>query len=425
VRIALVSTDGSGAWFLLRLMREGNSCDYYLLEEDKSSKVLAGMVPEPKFSAPKSWKQYDLVIFDRNSDGELADEIRKQTYVIGCSELSCRLEDDRLFGLETMEQMGISVPAYEAFDSPESARRFLSENPDRYVFKPFQEPGGEDLDCLTTYVSHSAADMENSLDRLFKASKGASFILQKFVEGIEISTEAWFDGTNFHFVNATLEEKKFLAGNLGQNIGCAGNVVWPYRGVPLVFERGLAKGLDWLRERDYRGMIDLNAIVTRNQVYGLEWTSRFGYHASATLLNMLTTPWAEFFVQFPAAPAGGIVSEGKVDCDFAAAINISVPPFPCPKMKTAAGMPIEGVDPEQAWQETYLCDAMLEGDELTTAGIDGYIGCVLAKGHTFRGAWGNALEQVKKIKAPDLQWRNDLETSTGQRYRKLQEQGWI
>jgi len=88
VRIALVSADGSGAWFLLRLMREGNSCDYYLTTEDKTARGMAGLVPEPIHNAPKSWKQYDLVVFDGNSDGELADKIRKQTNVLGCSELS-------------------------------------------------------------------------------------------------------------------------------------------------------------------------------------------------------------------------------------------------------------------------------------------------------------------------------------------------
>lgn len=425
MRIALVSADGSGAWFLLRLMREGNSCDYYLTTEDKTARGMAGLVPEPIHNAPKSWKQYDLVVFDGNSDGELADKIRKQTNVLGCSELSCRLEDDRLFGLEAMQQMGIEVPTYEPFDNPKDARKYISENPDRYVYKPFQDPGELEIDSSVTYVAHSPSDMERSLDRLFRESKGAPFLLQKFVEGTEISVEGWFDGSNFHFVNATLEEKKFLAGGLGPNTGCAGNIVWPFRGVPLVFGRGLMKGTEWLREHNYRGMIDLNTIVTRNQVYGLEWTPRLGFHASATLLNMLTTPWGEFLAQFAEAPEGGIDSIGEVDADFGAGIDVSVPPFPEIKAKADAGLPVEGIDPEEAWRDCYLYDAMMPDGDLVTAGINGDIGCVLAKGYTFRGAWANALEQVKKIKAPDLQWRIDLETSTGQRYRKLQEQGWI
>ena len=83
MKIALVSSDGSGAWFLLRLMREGNSCDYYLLEEDKTARGLAGLVSDPIFTEPKSWRSYDLVLFDGNSDGELADKIRRQTNVLG------------------------------------------------------------------------------------------------------------------------------------------------------------------------------------------------------------------------------------------------------------------------------------------------------------------------------------------------------
>jgi len=424
VKIALVSSDGCGAWFLLRLIREGNQCDYYLTEEGPCRNVLSGMAPLPIFREPKSWRGYDLVIFDGNFDGELAEKISKQAPVLGCSPLSCRLEDDRLYGIEVMEQMGIDVPPYEAFDSPESARKFLAKNPSRYVYKPFQEEGREEMDCSITYVSHSAADMEKSLDRLFKESKGAPFILQKFVEGIEISTEAWFDGTQFHFVNATLEEKKFLAGNLGPNTGCMGNLVWAYRNMPEVFLRGLARGRAWLRDAGYRGMIDLNAIVTRNTVWGLEWTPRFGYHASASLLNLISSPLADFFAQFVEAPDGGIVVDTKMDAEYGVAVDISVPPFPN-KEKAKGGMEIEGIDPENAWRECFLYDAQMVDDHMVTAGINGDIGAVLGKGYTLRGAWENAMEAVKKVKAPNLQYRNDLESSTGKRYRKLKEGGWI
>jgi phosphoribosylamine-glycine ligase len=172
-------------------------------------------------------------------------------------------------------------------------------------------------------------------------------------------------------------------------------------------------------------MVDLNAIVSRNRVYGLEWTPRLGFHASATLLNMLEMPWAEFLHQFADAPAGGINAECRTKFQFGAGIDISVPPFPEAKAKADAGLPVDGIDPEQAWRECYLYDAKMPEDDMVTAGVNGDIGCVLAKGNTSRGAWENALEMVRKVKAPDLQWRIDLETSTGDRYRKLKEQGWL
>lgn len=426
MKIALVSSDGSGAWFLLRLLREGNSCDYYLLEDDKTARILRGLVPEPIMVPPKKgWSQYDLVLFDGNSNGPLADSIRLQTPTLGCSSLSCRLEDDRLFGLEAMEMGGVDVPRYEMFDSPEKARVFLSKNPDRYVYKPSQPKGAEDLDCSITYVAHSPSDMERSLDRLFKESKGAPFLLQKFVEGVEVSSEAWFDGTQFHFINATLEEKKFLAGGLGPNTGCAGNSVWAYNHVPLVFSRGLGRMRGWLEAAGYRGMIDLNSIVTRQHVYGLEWTPRFGYCASPTLLSLLDMPWAEFFHQFASAPPGGINPDIRMNFEYGTSIDITVPPFPEINAKADRNLPIEGIDLETAWQDTYLYDAMEHNGDLVTAGINGDIGQVLGRGHSLRGAWENALELVRKVKAPDLQWRIDLEQSTGKRYKKLKEAGFL
>ena len=425
MKIALVSEDGVGAWFLLRLLREGNSCDYYLTKDDASKRVLRGMIPEPILRPPKTWAQYDLVIFDKTFDGDLADEIRKKVPVIGCSTLACSLENDRLFGMEAMEAAGIDVPRYEVFDSPEKARTWLAKNPDRYVYKPSQPEGAEELDCSTTYVAHSADDMARALDRLFRESKGSRFLLQKFTEGIECSTEAWFDGTNFHFINADIEEKKFLAGGLGPNVGCSGNLVWPYRNVPMIFSRGLGRMRDWLKEREYRGVIDLNAIVTRQHVWGLEWTPRFGYASTPTLLSLLKTPWAEFFLQFAAAPDGGIVVEAELDFEFGASIDISVPPYPESNAKADRNLPIDGISPDDVWRDCWLCDAMDGNGELKTAGIDGHIGHVLGRAHTPRGAWQDALDMVKKVKAPDLQWRNDLEQSTGVRYRQLQGMGWL
>src|SRR5437899_9738083 len=75
--------------------------------------------------------------------------------------------------------------------------------------------------------------------------------------------------------------------NKGPNTGYSGNLVWIYDQVnkPFIFREGLEKLKDFLKEYNYKGMIDLNTIVTDSKVYGLEWTPRFGYDASATLYS--------------------------------------------------------------------------------------------------------------------------------------------
>ena len=162
----------------------------------------------------------------------------KVTNVIGDSEIADELEDNRLFGIEIMEKCGIEVPPYEVFSDIDAAKKHIRKTKKKYVFKP---NGGQEQETASTYVSTSPEDMLDYIDRLGEMSKGAEFLLQEVVDGTEVSTEAYFDGEDFHLINGTLEEKKFMDNRRGPNTGCSGNLVWCYRKPPKIFERGLEK----------------------------------------------------------------------------------------------------------------------------------------------------------------------------------------
>lgn len=431
MRILLLSTAGIGAWFLLRLEREGHQCDWSLLDPEKGqSKILKGLIPPPLKDEPK-FEDYDLVIFDCTGNGELADEISKVTPVIGDSLLATRLEDDRLFGIQVMEECGIEVPSYEVFSNPEEAKAFLAESPKRYVFKPFVPPGGEQ-ECDTTYVSENAEDLIKCLDSLWHDSQETPFLLQEVVEGAEISTEAYFDGSSFYFHNHTLEEKKFMSGGFGPNTGCSGNLVWATNGPNRLFTEGLAKLQPFLRDSGYRGMIDLNTIVNENHAYGLEWTPRFGYDASASIFSLIQSDLGNFFHSIASAPEGGCdhdpspILRGR----WSASERLTIPPYPEENADFSRGLPIKGIALEDAWLNCYMWDVMLDtqrtGEEgLVTAGLNGIICCPIASAHTPEGAWKGLAKLSKPIKIPNLQCRDDLEDSTLKRLKEVKEMGWI
>lgn len=426
MRILLASCGGIGAWFMLRLMREGHDCEWFEIEpEPRHANVLKGLIPppieDPDFAA------YDLVIFDATGNGELAEEVSKATPVIGDSLLASKLEDDRLFGIQTMEQCGIEVPAYETFDTPEEAKAFLLENPKRYVFKPFVMDG-EEQECDTTYVSENAEDLVRCIDSLWVDSKNAPFLLQEMVEGTEISTEGYFDGTYFHFLNHTIEEKKFMSGGFGPNTGCSGNLVWAIAKANRLCEEGILKLAPFLKASGYRGMIDLNTIVNENHAYGLEFTPRFGYDASASIFSLLDGDLGNFFFEIINAPMEGWVDHNpvpKLRGTWAASERLTIPPYPEENADYAKNMPIKGVDLDWAWLNCYLWDAQLKGEDLVTVGINGIVCCPIACGHTPEGAWRGVERVSKGIKFPNLQCRDDLEDSTLKRLEECRAMGWI
>jgi phosphoribosylamine--glycine ligase len=422
-KIIICSKNGFGAWFALRLQAESHSVDYYL-KDQKYVGVLCGICPEPQDKEPQ-FSNYDLSLFDSTGLPAMAERSLAQTPTIGDGDFQSELEDNRLFGLEVMEEVGINVPPYEHFTNLGSAKRYIRRYNKRYVYKPFST-SKKDQDTATTYVSKSAEDMLRYLDKLSEAAQGAEFILQEFIPGVEISTEAWFNGEEFFLVNSTLEEKKLMNDNKGPNTGCAGNLVWTYSNStsnPLIFVEGLGKMKDYLSDYKFRGMIDLNTIVAESGLYGLEWTPRFGYDASATLFALISSGLGDFL----GAIASGATPFYEIRGCFAASARLSIPPYPSEiKGKHPEGIPIQGLDPDDCMRSCYLYDACLDNNgNLVTCGISGLVAAPIACGFTIEEAYSKCYDCVDKVQIPDMMYRTDLLKSTSKRYYELEKRGWL
>jgi|ERR1700742_1141917 len=420
MKILMCSYLGYGASFVPRFLEEGHTTDYYFYGPKPYDQVLDGIVD--RINKKPDFSKYDLVLFDLTGKPALAEEAAKVTNVIGDGNFQSEIEDNRLLGIQIMEQAGINVPPYEQFNDINEAKRFIRKTKKRYVFKP---DGGQTQDAATTYVGKSAEDLLDFLDKLSTMSKGTEFILQEFIEGTEISTEAYFNGEEFYLVNATLEEKKFLNENLGPNTGCSGNLVWVYDSInkPYIFREGLEKMKDFLQQYNFRGMIDLNTIVTPTKLYGLEWTPRFGYDASYTLYSLIESNLGEFL----GAIASGAKPDYQLRSKFSVALRLTVPPYPSEiEGKHPDGIPISGLELDNCVKDCYLYDICLDRhDTLVTAGVNGYVCCPVAYGETIEQSWGRLKDKVKGIHIPDMQYRTDLQQTTIKRYRSAEVMGWL
>lgn len=431
MKIALSSYSGYGAWLATMLRLEGHSVDYYL-SESKFSSILEGISPRPIIKEHDGrqndanigfpdYSKYDLSVFDLTGRNRQADYSSIRCPTIGDGSLSGMLEEDRLFGIQLMEDSGIAVPEYETFSDTSAAKSFIRETKKRYVYKP---NGGQDQEAATSYVSDSDTDMLEYIDKLFVLSKGAPFILQEFKVGTEISCEGWFNGSEFYCLNATLEEKKFMSGGLGPNTGCAGNLVFTVSPESRLFKEGLGKAKEVLANYGYRGMIDLNSIVTDDKLFGLEWTPRFGYDASATLFNMYGGSLGELFYR----TATGKIPEQNWKSEFGASIRITIPPYPTeiriPKLK---GVPIKGFDTknDDELRKNYMYDIMTDGKDLVCSGINGFICSPITTASTSLFAFEKLDSRTDKIHIPDIQLRDDLQEAISKRYLQLQRMGWI
>lgn len=415
MRILLVSPKGDGAWFSWLLAHEGHDVDVTICEE-KDRVTLQGIIP-PLLTKSPDPASYDLVVYDSSGHGDSADAARLLTPTVGSSAFADRLEEDRVFGLEAMEKAGIKVPKWKAFASADDAIKFLHKNNRRYVLKPI----GDIEDKSTTYVAKSAADMIQFIEIKLNP-KVKSFVLQEYIEGVEVSTEAWWTGEEWVALDHDLEEKKFMNGGVGPNTGCSGSVIWmPPRKTPL-FEHGLAKVEDQLRENGFVGIIDLNTIVTEGEAWGLEWTPRFGYECTCNLTRLLPMGFGDFLYDIA---IGKAPTMGEPRGKFSATVRISVPPYPfADTNRRKVQVPIKGVDLE-CLESLYLCDVMKEGDELITSGNYNGIGSPIGVGATIGGAFDEVYAAIKRLDIPDLQYRTDIRECVEKRYAQLASWGWL
>ena len=121
-----------GAWFVLRLLAEGHDVDY-LLSKPEYEDVLRGLIPPPKMLSLdhrrhqlgygfRSYKNYDLSLFDLTGRAQQADASRMETPTLGDGSFEHLLEDDREFGIKSMEECGIHVPPYTRFNTASEAK---------------------------------------------------------------------------------------------------------------------------------------------------------------------------------------------------------------------------------------------------------------------------------------------------------------
>lgn len=435
MKIAMSSYSGMGAWFILRLLSEGHDVDY-LLSKKEYEDVLSGLIPKPKIQqidqrrhqqgyGYPSYKGYDLSLFDLTGRPKQADFSRSLVPTLGDGEIEHVLEDDREVGIQAMERAGISVPPYERFDKPGDAKSYIKKTGKRFVFKPFTI-GGSTQDTATTYVSKSAEDLLRVIDQLFVLAKGAPFILQEFIKGQEIGIEGFFNGTDFFMLTGTLEEKKFMNDNKGPNTGCAGNLIFALKPDAKIYQDGLKKAIPMLQEAGFRGILDLNTIVTEDKIYALEWTPRFGYLCCPTIANMYGSGYGELLLN----TANGKIPAIKWASTFGMSTTITIPPYPTEiRLPKAKDIPIEGIDARDINQllSAYLFDVKLSKNRnsLETSGNYGYICAPIGTGDTIAAAAGQCSALIDKIHIPNMQYRTDIEKSTTKRYSFLELNGWL
>lgn len=422
-KILVVSHFGVSGELCKRFMSEGNQVKYFI--KDKSSRdINDGLIKKIT-----SWEPYvdssDLIIFDDANFGEICDDLRALgKAVVGPCPYSDKLEMDRGFGQAEMKKAGMTVLPDWNFTNLDQAIKFVQKNPGRYVVKPCGI--AQDEKCLT-YVgkAEDGSDIVAQLENYKKkwAGKIHEIQVQTFAKGVEVAVGAFFNGKDFILPACiNFEYKKLMVGDLGANSGESGTTMF-WSDHSRLYDETLKKMVSPLRASGYTGYFDLNCIATKDAVYPLEATPRFGVPTIWLQMDGIKSNLGDFFE----AVATGKRFNLDTDSGVQICVVVAVSPFPFedPKAfdKYSKDKEVEFQDPDM--DGIYLCDIKRVGGKFILAGNSGYACVCVGKGMTMEEAKDEVYRRVKSINLPDMFYRTDI----GHRWYKdrdlLQSWGWL
>lgn len=396
MKFFFISESGDSLSIALRIKDEGNQVCMWIRDRD-CQEVGQGLIEH--VTDLKDISDKSIIVCDTVEFGSFCSLLAKAGHrVIGGAMIADRLEGDRAYAKYLMHKAEIATPQSWEFDSFDDALEFIRKHKNqRFALKPTGLLAG----AFPSYVSDSADDLLEELDKLETTARGEPlFEIQEFIEGTALSLEGWFNGTKFlRPFNHTLERKQLANGDLGQSTGCAGNVVWSK---PEDCDC-LDSFAEVLGEGGYVGPLDLNSIVTsKGEMYGLEFTPRFGYDAAPTLFTELFDgDVGKFFHEL----SSGRTFEMPLRSGYALGVRVTTPPWPQDSPEAEAGLELRELDLEHfAPYEVRLSD----DERYVTSGGHGMIGIACGHGETISLAGASALNVAKKLKLRNKHYRTDL-----------------
>lgn len=418
--ILFISKNGDGIPIAIRLANEGHVVRVYI-HDQKAQTSLEGFKNPIRISSYKKFiDSSDLIIFDMVKLGRIAEEIKsKNDNVLGGGTFNDKLELDREYGFEVVSKLtNLIIPEYERINSASDAIKYIRSTKHPCVIKPLgNKPTSLTLVSKDDSNEYLLSMISKHGDSIFPA------VIQKRIDGIEISTEGWFNGSQFVYpFNHTMEKKRFMTGNLGPNTGCMGNIVWLTDGSDKIVQDGLLPLTPLLQRIGYIGPIDINCIVNKDGPHFLEFTARFGYDAIQTLLELVRGSVFNFLYSICSSNK----TIYKFRNEFAIGVRLSMPPYPhSENCSSLQGMHVVNV-PKEAQNHIWLSDVAKAGDKFVMAGVDGVIGCVTARGVTIRECVRRVYRTIKNISiSPDIQYRMDIADDVPESINSLIEMGMI
>lgn len=328
----------------------------------------------------------------------------KGLLIFGPNKAGARLEGSKIYSKDFMRKYNIKTAKYKSVYTYEEALEYLNECSFPVVLKADGLAAGKGVVIADSKEMAEKAAAEFMVMDSLKGS-GKALVIEEFLQGIEASILAITDGNTIIPFVSSKDHKAIYDGNLGPNTGGMGTIAPnPYytKEAAKCFEENIMlptlKGLKQ-EKIDYRGIIFFGVMITREDVYLLEYNVRMGDPETQVVLSLLESDLVELI-------------EGAVLGTLSEYSAVFKPQHACCIVAASKGYPekyqinkeITGVC--SSGEKVFAAGAQLINGKLVTAG--GRVLGVTALGETLDIAVEKAYKAMENIHFDGMYYRKDI-----------------
>lgn len=339
----------------------------------------------------------------------IVDEFEKRGLkIFGPDKLAAELEGSKVFAKEFMRKHNIPTADFEVAHSPEEAKKILSSGKFGYpvVIKADGLAGGKgSLICKTEEDALQAVELL-MLKKVFGRA-GEKIVIERFLEGKEISFTVISDGYHILPFVTSLDHKRAYDGDKGPNTGGMGAISpCPYVSSQLyreIIDRIIKPTIEGMLEegRKFRGVLYAGLMVTDEGPKVLEFNVRFGDPETQAMLLRLKSDLTDVLL----ASIEERVNEVKPEWDkrASAVVVLASGGYPGSYEK---GKLIEGLD--QVGNDVVVFHAGTERKDGKFYTAGGRVLNIAALGETLNEALDKVYSAIAKIKFEKMHYRKDI-----------------
>lgn len=356
-------------------------------------------------------KEVDLTVIGMDDPlvGGVVDEFEKAGLkVFGPRKNAAILEGSKAFSKDLMKKYNIPTAAYETFNSPEDAIRYLETSKYPIVLKADGLALGKGVLICNTKEEALDGVKTLMLDKQF-GSAGNTIVVEEFMSGREVSVLSFVDGNTIKIMTSAQDHKRAMDGDKGLNTGGMGT----FSPSPFYTEEVDAfcrthiyqATVDAMKAegREFKGIIFFGLMLTEDGPKVLEYNARFGDPETQVVLPRMKNDIVEVFE----ACVDGTLDKVTLEFEDNAAVCVVLASEGYP-VKYEKGYPIKGLEKFEGEDSYFVFHAGTKhaDGEIVTNG--GRVLGVTATGSDLKEARKNAYDAVNWVEFDNKYMRTDI-----------------